>query len=114
MKRFVTMRDFCENGLPPNVAKSVRETLRILDSYYGSERTEAQLGGFVQIVENLDDFEALTDIFKESVHNVIPEIADIISQAYIKATYLLNPDFSVTVVFPSEFAPANLKQYIEV
>lgn len=114
MKKFISLKDFHSSGLPLNVAESVRESLQILDTYYGNERTEKMLGGYALIVENFDDFEALSDIFNESVQKVIPEITEIISKDYLKATYIINPDFSIIVVFPAEIAPQILKRYTEV
>lgn len=114
MKKFISLKDFQSSGLPPDVAESVRESLQILDTYYGRERTENMLGGYALIVENFDDLEALSDIFNESMHNVIPEITDIISNDYLKATYIINPDFSIIVVFATETAPKVVKRYIEM
>ena len=114
MKKFVTMKDFKAEGLTTEVAESVKETLDILDVAYGQDRTEANLGGYVLVVENKEDLDALTYIFNDLIENVIPEMADAVSGGYYKATYLLNPDFAVAVVFGEDTVPDKVAHYIEV
>ena len=94
------------------VAAEIRNTLSILDEYYGSDRTDSQLGGYVLIVENEEDLNDLTSIFYEPIECVIPEFTDKISDNYLKSLYILNPDFSVTILFPIELSPEIVKKYI--
>ncbi|MCH5211927.1 MAG: hypothetical protein J1G06_02850 [Oscillospiraceae bacterium] len=112
MKKFISLKNPFPMDLSAVVAAEIRNTLRILDDCYGSDRTDSQLGGYVLIVENEDDLNDLTSIFNEPIKCVIPEFTDKICDNYLKSLYILNPDFSVTILFPIELSPDIIKKYI--
>ena len=88
------------------------ETLRIvtmLDDQFGSERdVENDDGGYVAIVETLDD---LNDFSKQCVELDSPalEYVEPVGVDYISAFYLYNEyAFGITLLMPITIAPATL------
>lgn len=98
--------------LSDEIEAALQETLQILDDCYGTLRTDAQLGGYALIIENANDLNDLTSIFNEPIEQVIPEFTDKISDTYLKSLYILNPDFSITILFPVELSPDIVKEYM--
>lgn len=88
--------------LPIKVVEAIRDSLVILDEVYGAERNiERDLGGFVLIIENEKDIEAVKrmnlDIYKD-----IPEYVDKVlislEEVWIKVLFLLSNDYTVVIV----------------
>lgn len=114
MKKFVSTKDFDRSNaggdMPPDVAEAIAEVLSILDNCYGANRTDAQLGGYVLLVETAADMADVGKILCESVETAIAEVVDKLKSGYVRATYIINPDFSVTVLFPSFAVPSRLRE----
>lgn len=94
------------NGYPIEVIKSIREIINILDKSYGSERdVEEDLGGYILIVENIDDIEILK---QDKLKGLIPEYTDIIKCSeganWTSSLFLLSSDYAIVVVTTEEFS----------
>ena len=88
--------------LPIKVVEAIKDSLVILDEAYGAKRNiEGDLGGFILVIENKKDIEAVKkmnlDIYKD-----IPEYVDkmLISseEMWVKALFLLSNDYAVVIV----------------
>lgn len=103
---------------PLEVLNVVQETISLLDEAYGIDRDiVSDLGGFVIIVENKEDFKSIKkDNNIDLERDTIPEIVDLIKcengQVFTNSLILLSSDFSISVVMPLEITPDNLKGYI--
>ncbi len=109
MVKLISQNDLHSENIPDEIFESVFETIKILDSNYGTDRTEADLGGYILIVENSEDAIKTSDILRESINTAIPEISQKISNNFFRAVYILNPDFSVIVFYNVENAPDIVK-----
>ncbi|MCM0648422.1 hypothetical protein NBE98_08550 [Clostridium swellfunianum] len=104
---------------PNEVLNSIQKTILLLDEAYGTERHIVRdLGGYIILVENKDEFELIKqENFIDLECDAIPEFVDLIrcenGKVFTNATILLSSDFSITVVMPLNITPDNIKGYIE-
>ena len=104
MRKISKLSHLSEISLEGEVAKNIEQHLNILDESYGIERNiDADLGGYVLILETKDDvIEA-----KENILNgVIPEYVDMIEfkggKQYCLSLFLLSSDYAVIVIATKE------------
>ncbi len=88
------------------VIKSISETVNILNENYGENRdVDKDLGGYVLIVESIEDVNELRNGMLE---DIIPEYTDeiICSEGinYTSTLFLLSSDFSVVVIADGELS----------
>lgn len=91
--------------LPECAAKELLRCTAVLDVEYGAERNYIESGGYTLILEDAKDLAELRKVINYDTHpcewaNRIGETGE-----YISVLYLLNDDFSVVVLLPSDFAP---------
>ena len=91
---------------PIEVINTISNIIEVLDENYGAERNiEADLGGYVVIVENIVDIEMLK---QSKLKAVVPEYTDeIICSEGVNYTYslfLLSSDFSIVVIADEELS----------
>lgn len=104
MKRVSKLSNLIGISLEFDVGKIIEEQLNILDESYGIERNiDADLGGYVLILETKDDvIEAKENIVKD----IIPEYVDNIEceggKQYCLSLFLLSSDYAVVVVATKE------------
>lgn len=94
------------NDMPVEVIESIKVTIDILNENYGANRDiEADLGGYVVIVENI----VVIEILKQGkLLGLIPEYTDIIECSegvnWTSSLYLLSSDYAVIVVTTEELS----------
>ena len=104
MRRISKLSHFIGISLEFDVGKIIEEQLNILDESYGIERNiDADLGGYVLILETKDDvIEAKENIVKD----IIPEYVDNIEceggKQYCLSLFILSSDYAVVVVAAKE------------
>lgn len=104
MKRVSKLSNLIGISLEFDVGKIIEEQLNILDESYGIERNiDADLGGYVLILETKDDvIEAKENIVKD----IIPEYVDNIEceggKQYCLSLFILSSDYAVVVVAAKE------------
>ena len=94
------------NNIPSEVIESIKATIDILNENYGENRDiEAELGGYVVIVENIVDMEILK---QDKLQGLIPEYADMIECSrginYNSILYILSSDYAIVVVTTEELS----------
>lgn len=100
-------------GLPIEVQEVTRGILEMLDSEYGADRDKyADNGGYVVVVESIDDFEEIQEKANIDVNDVIVEYVDKIlcadGKVYTNSLVLCNNDYSISLIIPFEIMPENL------
>lgn len=104
MRKISKLSHLSEISLEGEVAKNIEQQLNILDESYGIERNiDADLGGYVLILETKDDvIEAKENIVKD----IIPEYVDNIEceggKQYCLSLFILSSDYAVVVVATKE------------
>ena len=101
-----------ENHALP-LRESVKVVLEILDNNYGEDRdVKRDLGGYVVIVENEQDFEELKNL-NIDVNVDIPEFVDVIgNNEYTNTLLILSCDYAVSIIAPYDITPTNFLEYI--
>ena len=99
-------------SLEAEVAKIIKEQLNILDESYGIERSiDADLGGYVLILETKDD---VIEVKENIVKDIIPEYVDNIEceggKQYCLSLFLLSSDYAVFVVATKELMDILIEQ----
>ncbi|WP_304576388.1 hypothetical protein [uncultured Clostridium sp.] len=94
------------NNIPSEVIESMKVTIDILNENYGAHRDiEADLGGYIVIVENIVDIEILK---QDKLQGLIPEYTDIIECSegvnWISSLFLLSSDYAIVVVCTEELS----------
>lgn len=95
------------------VRKIIKGILEILDSEYGADRDKyADNGGYVVVVESIEDFKELQEKTNIDVNDVIVEYVDKIlcadGKVYTNLLVLCNNDYSISLIIPFEIMPENL------
>ena len=88
------------NNIPSEVIESIKVTIDILNENYGEDRdVEADLGGYIVIVENIVDIKIMK---QDKLQGLIPEYTDIIECSegvnWTSSLYLLSSEFEIVVV----------------
>ena len=101
------------HALPIEVQDAIKGVLEILDSEYGADRDKyADNGGYVVVVESIEDFKELQEKVNIDVNDVIVEYIDKIlctdGKIYTNSLVLCNNDYSISLIIPFEIMPENL------
>lgn len=101
------------HALPIEVQEVIKGILEILDSEYGADRDKhADNGGYVVVVESIEDFKELQEKVNIDVNDVIVEYIDKIlctdGKIYTNSLVLCNNDYSISLIIPFEIMPENL------
>ena len=94
------------NNIPSEVIESIKVTIDMLNENYGEDRdVEADLGGYIVIVENIVDIKIMK---QDKLQGLIPEYTDIIECSegvnWTSSLFLLSSDFSIVVVTTEELS----------
>ena len=94
------------NNIPSEVIESLKVTIDILNENYGEDRdVEADLGGYIVIVENIVDIKIMK---QDKLQGLIPEYTDIIECSegvnWTSSLFLLSSDFAIVVVTTEELS----------
>lgn len=100
-------------ALPIEVQEVIKGILEILDSEYGTDRDKyADNGGYVVVVESIEDFKGIQKKSNIDINNVIVEYVDKIicsdGKVYTNSLVLCNNDYSISLIMPFEIMPENL------
>lgn len=89
--------------LPREVAEVLENTLDVLNEAYGEERTLTDDGGYICIVETLEEVIKIKD---EILKGLLYEFSDLIykdeEMVYHSTLYMLSNDYSLIVVTKNE------------
>ena len=93
-------------NIPSEVIESIKVTIDILNENYGEDRdVEADLGGYIVIVENIVDIKIMK---QDKLQGLIPEYTDIIECSegvnWTSSLFLLSSDFAIVVVTTEELS----------
>ena len=99
--------------LPIEVQEVIKGVLEVLDSEYGSNRDKyADNGGYVVIVESIEDFKGIQKKTNIDINDVIVEYVDKIicsdGKVYTNSLVLCNNDYSISLIIPFEIIPKNV------
>lgn len=105
------------NHLSAEVINVVLEIITVLDEEYEEERNvDADLGGYVLVVENEEDIEKVREAGID-VTSTIPEYVDLIScsdgEEYTNSLILCNNDYSISLIIPIKLTPKELLSWME-
>ena len=94
------------NNIPSEVIESIKVTIDILNENYGEDRdVEADLGGYIVIVENIVDIKIMK---QDKLQGLIPEYTDIIECSegvdWTSSLFLLSSDYAIVVVTTEELS----------
>ncbi|MFR1380587.1 MAG: hypothetical protein ACLSTJ_16715 [Clostridium neonatale] len=100
-------------ALPIKVQEVIKGILEILDSEYGADRDKyVDDGGYVVVVERIEDFKELQEKANIDVNDIIVEYVDKIlcsdGKVYTNSLVLCNNDYSISLIIPFEIMPENL------
>ncbi|CAI3632602.1 MAG: hypothetical protein KIC47_07165 [Clostridium sp.] len=101
------------HGLPIEVQEVTRGILEMLDSEYGADRDKyTDNGGYVVVVDSIEDFKEIQEKIHIDVRDVIVEYIDKIECAngriYTNSLVLCNNDYSISLIIPFKIMPENL------
>lgn len=104
MKKVRKISDLIEMELEVNVVNTIEEKINILDDSYGAERDiDADLGGYVLVLETKDDvIEVKESILKDIIAEYVDEIECEGGKQYCLSLFLLSSDYAVIVVTTKE------------
>ncbi len=107
-----------KNKLPTEIATKCLEVVNILDEEYGDDRNvDSDMGGFVAIIENLEDINILaTDNYLDLMEDVAEdiEIIAIEDKTYISILYMLSSDYGINVIVDKEILSLEILNKLEV
>ena len=94
------------NNIPSEVIERMKAIIDILNENYGENRDiEAELGGYVVIVENIVDMEILK---QDKLQGLVPEYTDIVECSegvdWTSSLFLLSSDVVIIVVTTEELS----------
>ncbi|SHH32384.1 hypothetical protein SAMN02745196_00008 [Clostridium collagenovorans DSM 3089] len=104
-------------ALPHEVQETIEGILQILDTEYGANRNKYEDdGGYVVVVEKIEDFKEIMDKAYIDCNEVIEEYVDNIvcsnGEVYTNSLIICNNDYAVPLIIPIELTPQNLKDYM--
>lgn len=104
-------------NMPHEVQEAIERILEILDTEYGVERNKYEDdGGYVVVVEKIEDFKELENKAYINCYEVIAEYVDKIvcsnGEVYTNSLIICNNDYSISLIIPIELTPQNLKDYM--
>lgn len=103
--------------IPQEVQETIEGILLILDSQYGGDRNKyGDDGGYVVVVEKIEDFKEIIDKAYIDCNEVIAEYVDKIvcsnGEVYTNSLIICNNDYAISLIIPLELTPQNLKDYM--
>ncbi|MEF9983456.1 MAG: hypothetical protein RR710_02820 [Oscillospiraceae bacterium] len=118
-QKFITYNDLNKKGgnLEKKLFNEIENELVVLDSIYGTNRTNCNDGGMVILCREEEDITALSKAIINI--NIFPfeeaEIFPALKENFVKILFFLNNEFSITVILPISIVPENvLLELIEV
>lgn len=103
-------------SLQNEVQEVIQIILKVLDTEYGANRNYNNDGGYVIVVEKLEDFNEMKKNTHIDCDEVIAEYVDKIvcsnEEVYTNSLILCNNDYAITLIIPMELTPQNLKDYM--
>ena len=95
---------------PNEVVENVGNVITILDESYGDNRKSTDDGGYVCVIEDIEEVEYLkVNVLK----GLVEEFSDVIYKdnvdKYSSTLYLLSSDYSITVITKNEVTDELLK-----
>ena len=95
---------------PKEVVENVDNVITILDESYGDNRKSTDDGGYVCVIEDIEEVEYLkVNVLK----GLVEEFSDVIYKdnvdKYSSTLYLLSSDYSITVITKNEVTDELLK-----
>lgn len=95
---------------PKDIVDNVDNVIKILNESYGNNRKVTDDGGYVCVIENIEEVEYLkVNILKGSVEEFSDVIYEDNVDKYSSTLYLLSSDYSVTVITKNEATDELLK-----
>lgn len=85
--------------------------VEILDDEYGYDRNYLESGGYVMVLETIEDILSVDNIidFKDRVC----ELVEIVDDDYLSALYLLGDDYAIVVIMPLDIVPEYIFNQME-
>ena len=95
---------------PKEVVRNVNNVITVLNEYYGYNRKSTDDGGYVCVIEDIEEVEYLkVNVLK----GLVEEFSDVIYEdnvdKYSSTLYLLSSDYSITVITKNEVTDELLK-----
>ena len=95
---------------PKEVVENVDNVITILDESYGDNRKSTDDGGYVCVIEDIEEVEYLkVNVLKELVEEFNDVIYEDNVDKYSSTLYLLSSDYSITVITKNEVTDELLK-----
>ena len=95
---------------PKEVVENVDNVITILDESYGDNRKSTDDGGYVCVIEDIEEVEYLkVNVLKELVEEFNDVIYEDNVDKYSSTLYLLSSDYSITVITKNELTDELLK-----
>lgn len=95
---------------PKEVIENVDNVITILDESYGDNRKSTDDGGYVCVIEDIEEVEYLkVNVLKELVEEFNDVIYEDNVDKYSSTLYLLSSDYSITVITKNELTDELLK-----
>ena len=95
---------------PKEVVENVDNVITVLNESYGDNRKSTDDGGYVCVIENIEEVEYLK---VKVLKGLVEEFSDVIYEdnvdKYSSTLYLLSSDYSVTVITKNEVTDELLK-----
>lgn len=113
MIELVNVKEIKKVSMFPNeVQNNIKGILTILDEAYGEDRSKNDDGGYVIVVESMEDFEVVEKDTHINLDNVIVEYVDVIEcskgKFYTSSLVLCNNDYGISLIIPLEITPKNI------
>ena len=103
--------------LPTEVQEGILEALQVLDEDYGDMRDCKKEGGFVAIIEVLEDFKMFTEFNLDFAKDeIITEYQDVVADdMFTMSLLLIGDNYQIVVVTPKEFSDfENVKRLLAI
>ena len=95
---------------PKEVVENVDDVITILDESYGDNRKSTDDGGYVCVIEDIEEVEYLkVNVLNEFVEEFNDVIYEDNVDKYSSTLYLLSSDYSITVITKNELTDELLK-----
>ena len=103
--------------LPIEVQEGILEALQVLDEDYGVDRDCKIQGGFVAIIEVLEDFKMFMEFNLDFAKDeIITEYQDVVADdMFTMSLLLIGDNYQIVVVTPREFSDfENVKRLLAI
>ncbi len=103
--------------LPIEVQNGILEALQVLDEDYGDMRDCKKEGGFVAIIEVLEDFKMFMEFNLDfAKEEIIVEYKDVLANdTFTMSLLLIGDNYQIVVVTPREFSDfENVKRLLAI